>query len=252
VRAQRNPVGARVATQHLPIKKTQVVVAFCALVAGSLYYLVYQPLHSPENPLDELLAAQPLVAASLASGNLALLADTDKALAAAEQALSGASTHNRKTRPQPEAVSEPVRTYAWGYSSSRALLPSIGLADAVSVYQQVDIDMEAPAFPSPGEQVSLALPGGEEILVDVKTGATNPNGDYTWRGHLQGHGTDYPVVMTYGGASVFASITTPNGSYTMESVDGSGWVYKNPSEFELSHAGVNDYLEIPMMHDTHE
>ena len=76
----------------------------------------------------------------------------------------------------------------------------------------------------------------------------NPNGDYSWRGYLDGYGTDYPVVMTYGANSVFATVTTPKGSYTLVSVSGSGWIYKNPSEFELSQPGVEDHMEIPHQH----
>ena len=51
--------------------------------------------------------------------------------------------------------------------------------------------------------------------------------------------------MTYGADAVFASITTPQGSYSLESVNGSGWIYKNPAEVELTQPGKNDYLEVP-------
>jgi hypothetical protein len=207
----------------------------------------------PENHFQALVDGHPELVASFSSGNLSLLAETESALVAAEQALSGKTTAAPKAIPKPEMKHAPVTTNAWNHASTQVAQPSIPLSDAVSVYQQVQVDMEAPVFPSPGEQVSLALPGGKEIMVDVKTSVVSPNGDYTWRGHLHGHGTDYPVVMTYGGASVFATITTPEGSYTMESIDGSGWIYKNPSEFELSHPGVNDYLEIPLTHhEMHE
>jgi hypothetical protein len=85
-------------------------------------------------------------------------------------------------------------------------------------------------------------------VADVQSTTTNPNGDYTWSGHLQGHGTDYPVVMTYGEHSIFATITTPEGSYTMESIDGLGWLYKNPAEVELSNPGAKDFLDVREAH----
>lgn len=125
---------------------------------------------------------------------------------------------------------------------------SMSVPDGVVVYEPVSVDMDSPAYPTAGEQVSLSLPGGEKLVVNVETSHENPNGDYSWRGHLDGQGTDYPVAMTYGANSVFATITTPNGSYTLESVNGSGWIYKNPSEFELSEPGKNDYLEVPHVH----
>lgn len=240
------------AIQTIGIKVNPWLVGFAGVLALSAYFLVTHHAQTPDRQLDEILAANPEMAASLESGGLVLLQDSDKALAEAQKALTDSSSKPHDEISEKSVnQSPPVRSNAWSHST-QAASPSIPLAQSVSVYQQVDVDMETPAFPSPGEQVSLALPGNQEVVVNVETGVTNPNGDYTWRGHLEGHGTDYPVVMTYGGASVFATITTPEGSYTMESINGSGWVYKNPSEFELSHAGVNDYLEIPETHHQHE
>jgi len=134
---------------------------------------------------------------------------------------------------------------AWSTGDTNSSTPKMPLPAGVSVYEPISVDMENPKYPEPGEQRTMTMPGGERLQVNVENKATNPNGDYTWRGHLEGHGDEYPVVMTYGNNSVFATVTTPNGSYTLVSVDGSGWIYKNPSEFELSKPGVNDSLEIP-------
>jgi hypothetical protein len=134
---------------------------------------------------------------------------------------------------------------AWGMADATVATPTMPLPGGVSVYEPVSVDMDNPAYPQAGQHTSVTMPGGERLQVNIETSTTNPNGDYTWRGHLDGHGDEYPVVMTYGGNSVFATVTTPNGSYTLESVNGSGWIYKNPSEFELSNPGANDFLEIP-------
>lgn len=134
---------------------------------------------------------------------------------------------------------------AWRLANTDTTAPSIPLPNGVSIYEPVNVDMEHLAYPQSGEQAILTLPGGERLQATVSTSVTNANGDYTWRGHLAGHGDEYPVVMTYGENSVFATVTTPDGSYTLESVNGSGWIYKNPSEFELSKHGANDFLEIP-------
>jgi hypothetical protein len=123
--------------------------------------------------------------------------------------------------------------------------PTIPVPVRVSVYAPITINMDSPVFPDVGDRLALVLPGGGEVIVNVESSYANPNGDYTWRGHLNGLGDQYPVVMTYGSTSVFATITSPEGSYTMESVNGHGWIYKNPSEYELTQPGQDDYLEIP-------
>lgn len=139
----------------------------------------------------------------------------------------------------------PIAPDVWGVGGPAPAMP---LPGGVSVYEPVSVDMENPVYPEAGQQVSVTMPGGERWQVNVEVNSTNPNGDYTWRGHVDGHGDEYPVVMTYGGSSVFATVTTPKGSYTLESVNGSGWIYKNPAEVELSNPGANDFLEIPHAH----
>jgi len=146
------------------------------------------------------------------------------------------------------AAGKSIAPDAWRVGDATATTSKISLPAGVSVYEPASVDMENPEYPEPGEQLTLAMPGGERLRVNVEASTTNPNGDYTWRGHLEGYGDEYPVVMTYGGSSVFATVTTPQGSYTLVSVNGSGWIYKNPSEFELSNPGSKDYLEIPHNH----
>lgn len=173
------------------------------------------------------------------------LARAQKALEAPTVTTPIADAPIQAVSPEPGTVARD----AWRLADSSQTTPSMTLPESVSVYEPVSVDMENPSYPEPGQQLALTLPGGERLQVNVESSSTNPNGDYSWRGHLDGHGDEYPVVMTYGGSSVFATITTPNGSYTLESVNGSGWVYKNPSEFELSQPGTNDYLEVPHLHD---
>lgn len=164
---------------------------------------------------------------------------------------SGLVAVNKTQTERPVAHDEkpvnPVSTPAWSIATPESV--SMSLPNGVVVYEPVSVDMDSPFYPEPGVQVSLHLPGEQEALTaTVKSSNENPNGDYSWRGYLDGHGTEYPVIMTYGANSVFATVTTPKGSYTLESVNGSGWIYKSPSEFELSHPGVGDSLEIPHDH----
>lgn len=221
-------------------------------VAVILAVLAYQiaredALLYPDQRLQAVLDAAPLPLA-----NDLLMQQAASELARAQKTLD-APTVNAPIANVPTQVASPVSGTvapdAWTLADSGQATPSMTLPESVSVYEPVSVDMESPNYPEPGQQLGLTLPGGERLQVNVESSSTNPNGDYSWRGHLDGHGDEYPVVMTYGGNSVFATITTPNGSYTLESVNGSGWVYKNPSEFELSQLGKNDYLEVPHLHD---
>lgn len=133
---------------------------------------------------------------------------------------------------------------SWQMADIKAETPVIPLSEKISDFAVVDVPQKTAAFPALGEQISIPLLHGKSYVASVESVSNLSNGDYSWSGHLEGYGTDYPVVMTYGDHSVFATITTPEGSYTMESVNGLGWLYKNPAEIELSHPGAKDFLEI--------
>jgi len=223
------------------IKRLYLVVSAVLIIA-----LVYQitredALLRPDEQLKQLIS-DPVTNPVLGNAN--------SELARAQQALASPAAKS-VLGVEPPMVDESVVVVpdAWRMANATAATPAMPLPASVSVYEPVSVNMESPVFPAPGEQTSVTLPGGERLQVNVETSTTNPNGDYSWRGHLDGHGDEYPVVMTYGGSSVFATVTTPRGSYSLESVNGSGWIYKNPSEFELSNPGANDYLEIPHDHE---
>lgn len=133
---------------------------------------------------------------------------------------------------------------SWHMGDVKSSTPKIILSERISAYAIVELEQHPAAFPVVGEQIQLPMLNGQKIIANIQSVTTSPNGDYTWAGHLDGYGDDYPVVMTYGEHSIFATITTPDGSYTMESLDGLGWLYKNPAEIELSNPGAKDFLEV--------
>lgn len=215
-----------------------VIVLVVVIAAGWLWLGASDEIELAEQPLQSLPQAQKV------------FNDGNRELLEAEDILARAHKTMNKSQPESGAaetpsVQDPVS--AWSKGNPDAV--SMPLPNGIVIYEPVSVDMDSPVFPTPGEKVSLALPGGETLSATVKSSNENPNGDYSWRGHLDGYGNDYPVVMTYGGNSVFATVTTPKGSYTLESVNGSGWIYKNPAEVELSDPGKNDYLEIPHNHE---
>lgn len=218
--------------------KLTLAALLAVLVAGIYGWLFSrQPQTLPQLP-------EPI---GLSPADNPLLAQSAELMAAAEQALASAQAVTEPLPPaaNSSAAAQVAASSPWQLAAADMPMPGMPLAEGVSVYEPVAVDMENPDFPVPGDQLSLALPGGESVVVTVSSASTLGNGDYSWSGHLQGSGSDYPVVMTYGADAVFASITTPQGSYSLESVNGSGWIYKNPAEVELTQPGKNDYLEVP-------
>ena len=212
----------------------------CLLVIGVVYQL------SRENASPNIdQPASPPISTEHSQPNLK---SSEAALKSVEPPKAEEKPTQQPSHTPKSAEKSLVAPDAWSTGDANSTLPKMPLPEGVSVYEPVSVDMENPKYPEPGEQRTLAMPGGERLQVNVENKASNPNGDYTWRGHLEGHGDDYPVVMTYGSNSVFATVTTPKGSYTLVSVNGSGWIYKNPSEFELSKPGANDSMEIPHRH----
>lgn len=220
-----------------------VVAVLVVLYQVSRNSQLLQPDERLQEPQPVPVADLPVSADVLVNAEVALQQAQDSLAGQPEAAADSSAVESRVSR-------ESAVTTAW--QADAQVSPSIPLPDGVVTYEPVSVDLDSPAFPGVGERLSLSLPGGDEVVATVESSHENPNGDYSWRGHLEGHGDEYPVVMTYGANSVFATITTPQGSYTLESVNGSGWVYKNPSEFELSAPGKNDYLEIPHGHDHEE
>lgn len=170
----------------------------------------------------------------------------DEVLAQAQAAVSEAGQSLLMPVPAEPLPAAPA-AIAWELKAAPDQ-PVLPLPEAVSIYEYVYLDMENPALPDVGDNLQMPLPGAEAAQVRVTRRTQLGNGDYSWSGYLEGQGTDYPVVMTYGANSAFATITTPQGSYSLESINGQGWVYKNPAAEELSHPGVSDYMDIPDHH----
>ncbi len=173
----------------------------------------------------------------LARGEM-LVASADTAIAAADSALAVAG------EVKETIASNSKEDELWAAASTETPVPSIRLSEKITAYEAIQVNPHPDSYPTTGDQVVLPMLGGQKITVNVESMTTHPNGDYSWSGHVQGYGDDYPVAMTYGERATFATITTPQGAYSMESVNGSGWVYKNPAIVELSAPGTKDFIEV--------
>lgn len=165
------------------------------------------------------------------------LQESDIAFVEAEKALIAAQTPDEKIVLNSSTV--------WQLSTGDDIpQPAIPLHEKVKVYGVVRVNPHPEHLPNEGEQTVLPMLNGESIKANVESVQTTENGDYIWSGHLDGYHNDYPIVMTYGEKLTFATVTTPEGSYSMEAINGVGWLYKNPSVTELSKPGGDDSIEI--------
>lgn len=177
--------------------------------------------------------------AAIAAQQQETLVDAEATIAAAEQLT--AETPVAAAAPIPQQTMPDDKPWKLQAADS-SVMPSRTLDPKIKVFSPVVLEPHPDHLPRAGEQIMLPMFNGALLKVNVESAASNSNGDYIWSGHLAGHDNDYPVVMTYGEKTTFATITTPEGSYSLEAVQGVGWLYKNPAEAELAHQGKNDFL----------
>ncbi|WP_421197232.1 hypothetical protein [Aeromonas enteropelogenes] len=91
-----------------------------------------------------------------------------------------------------------------------------------------------------GDSVTLPLPDGSTLKARVTKVQLQRGGERNWQGEVQIDGGRYPVNFTVGKQATFGFIGTPQGSYSVETLGGKGWVYKNPP-LDRGH-GDNDGL----------
>lgn len=130
----------------------------------------------------------------------------------------------------------------WEISGTSPMETSLELNEKIKTYEPINIDKENAANVAVGEIVTLSLPGAEEYLVVVAAVNINTNGETSWSGYLAEYADDYPVTFTLGEYASFATVATPEGLYSMETVGNSGWVYKTPDMSDLVDPNQPDHL----------
>ncbi len=136
-------------------------------------------------------------------------------------------------------------TQAWVITSASDESADFYRDARINIYEPVNLTAQSPANRvAAGDTVAFSLPEGLNVEVTVVSIKENSMGGYSWKGYLKGHNDDYPVIYTQGATSSFAAITTENGSYTMEAVNGLGWIYKNPSMIALRTRDFADQIDL--------
>ncbi|WP_163833588.1 hypothetical protein [Spartinivicinus ruber] len=137
-------------------------------------------------------------------------------------------------------IAENSPVWETNYTTDAESLP---LDKRITEKQSVQVDNEPLENKQVGNKLSFDLPGGYQVAATINQVTHSQTGATILSGHLDGHGDRYPVVVTSGTNSSFATITTPQGSYSMEAVEGKGIVYKNIPVEQLNGPGGVDNIE---------
>ena len=223
-------------TYHL--SPTQVLIYSSLIVAVGLAAIYFVDNYYFKN--------RQLNAAGLnAQAVVAMIQQGENLVSTANQTITTTKNLTAPVNDKINSQSDSKPAAMWQAASNKSGTPTIPLSEHVRVYKIVEVESQPESYPLIGQQINFPLFDDRTVNARVETIEVLPNGDYAVRGHIGEQGDDYPFAMTYGAKSVFASVTTPEGSYSMEALNGLGWLYKNPSEVELSLPGSNDYLEPP-------
>ena len=223
-------------TYHLTHKQLLwVALFFLSMGLSAIYFLDTSYFHSRQ--LNAAGINSQAVTVMLQRGET-LVATSNKTIAEIQKLVVPELAATTK-------ATEPATQPLWQTAGNKSGAPSIPLSDRITAYQIIEVETNPATYPLIGQQITLPLLNGNNVSAKVESIQVHPNGDYSLRGHVNGYGNEYPITMTYGEQHVFATITTPEGSYSMESLNGLGWLYKNPAEPELTTPGNNDFVEPP-------
>lgn len=180
------------------------------------------PAESPQQ--REAVAFEPAqpspLQSPLSDADIIRIADAEQALRHADQALKAA--HYAYSEPEL-----PDRKQVWSAVSDGSEVPPLELNPQITHAEVIRLPEADLLEKNPGDRLSIPLLEGRSLAVTVEEARRLPNGDYSWRGYVEGEDDDFPVIFTVGKNSAFATITSWEGSYTMESVGGVGYLYRN-------------------------
>ncbi|WP_211829781.1 hypothetical protein [Kistimonas asteriae] len=221
-------------------KNTPLIAAAIVLSAGTAGYWLYSQNDSSSQALTQ--QEQHLPADQYNQSPDATGAQMgDKEIAELNQLIDSFNDELAQTvDDEPLQDSEPLAITLWAPTDN---LPSDGmltLPEEVTDRTAINLDADELDVVATGDSVSFTLPGNHHYDAVIEKTTYNGNGDKTLTGYLAGtqspDGGTYPVIITQGESTSFATITSPYGSYSMETINGQGWIYKNPPRSMLETA----------------
>lgn len=98
-----------------------------------------------------------------------------------------------------------------------------------------------------GDRVLLPYMGTGEYEAEISAKTTHANGSVSVTGNLLDGTNQYSVVLTEGKNTAFGTVSTPDGSFEIETKDGQGYVY---STDEIDNKWI-DYNQSDTLHSDH-
>jgi len=111
-----------------------------------------------------------------------------------------------------EADIEEVKEH---FPTKRGIKPLIAITLPQKTISHLDI----------GDKVSLPYMGAGEYEATITTKTTHKNGSVTVSGNIDDLGKGYSVLLTEGKSMSFGTVTTPDGTFEIESKNGEGYIY---------------------------
>lgn len=142
------------------------------------------------------------------------------------------------SRYYPKTRREPLTT-ANSYLPEEVAIP---LHSKVSNALSIDIDHRRLAEVHAGDIISMVLPSGDNIDIQITHSRPTVSGAQQMTGYAIEYGKDYPVLITTLDNFTTATIPTPVGEYILEALNGKGWIYQPPNLNELITADSTDTL----------
>lgn len=211
----------------MKVTKWSVGLGLCALLAGVIGWCLWPQPAAPD--LEAGHSGEPL-------------ADSPGQIEPAQLAVMPTP----EIKPAPvEAAAKPGRLREdgsqqldapWQAAEVDADFPLAEPGEGVEQPQPIALQCGELGQAQVGDSVTLPLPDGSTLEARVTRVELQRGGERNWQGEIRVDGDSYPVNFTVGKQATFGFIGTPQGSYSVETLGGKGWVYKNPP-LDLDHGG---------------
>lgn len=221
-------------------KKTSITVAALALLTGTAGYWLY----SSKGPSSQALVQQKQQLSvnqdNHPSDTTATLVGS-KEIAELHQVLDNFNNElARAIDDESLQDPEPLLIELWTPMDNPPSDGMLALPEAITDRTAINLDVDALDMVTIGDSVSFSLPGNYHYDAVIDKTTYNGNGDKTLVGYLADtqdqDSRTYPIIITLGDGSSFATIVSPYGNYSMETINGQGWIYKNPPRSTLEAA----------------